>query len=216
VSAATPLLPNRLTGDVYLEAHQAGQFPSLEAILRATGVQVHLSSTIDLSHGVTSTFKAIPDLPISEFLLTLDSGAGSALTAKADLCDQPLTLGSSIAGQNGAKVNGRSVVGVAGCSVKIVAAKARAKTARVTLRAPAAGRVRLTGKGIARRTITFAGAGRKVVRVTLTRAGVRSLGRHRRLLVRLTAAYAPASAAVAGGEPVKPSASRKRVAFRKR
>src|SRR3954447_17176041 len=36
VSAATPLLPVRLNGDVYLEQHTAGQLPTLEAFLKAT------------------------------------------------------------------------------------------------------------------------------------------------------------------------------------
>jgi hypothetical protein len=215
VSAATPLLPVRLTGDVYLEAHQAGQLPSLEAILRAPGVQVHLSSKIDLSHGVTSTFNSIPDLPISEFLLSLDSGPGSALAAKSDLCAQPLSLTSSIVGQNGAKVDGQQTVAVPGCGVKIVAAKAGRRTAKVTLRAPAPGKVRLTGKGLVKRTVAV-GEATQVVRMKLSRAGLRSLRKKRKLVVRITASYTPATGARAGGEPVKPSSSRARVSFRKR
>jgi hypothetical protein len=216
VSATTPLLATRLTGDVYLEAHQAGQLPTLEAILRATGVQVHLTSTIDLSHGVTSTFNAIPDVPISEFLLALDAGAGSALTAKSDLCAQPLTLHSSITGQNGKKQDGQSDVGVAGCSVKILAAKAGGRTAKVTLRVPAGGKVRLTGKGLARRTVSINQAGPQVVRMKLTRSGLKSLRKKHKLLVRITAAYSPAAGTNAGGEAVKPSSSRKRVVFRRK
>jgi hypothetical protein len=216
VSAVTPLLPARMTGDVYLAAHQAGQLPTLEAILRATGVQVHLTSTIDLSHGVTSTFNAIPDLPISEFLLSLDSGPGSALTAKSDLCGQALTLTSSITGQNGKKQDGQSDVGVAGCGVKILAAKASHRTAKVTLRVPAGGKVRLTGKGLAKRTVSINQAGPQVVRLKLTRSGLRSLRKKHKLVVRITAKYLPAAGTSAGGEPVKPSVSRKRVTFRKR
>jgi hypothetical protein len=216
VSAVTPLLAERMTGDVYLEAHTPGQLPTLEAILRATGVRVRLSSTIDLSSGIKSTFKSIPDVPISEFLLTLDAGPASALSSTADFCAAPLTLSSSIVAQSGAKQDGQSSVGVAGCPVKIVAAKVGARSAKLTLRAPAAGTVRLTGKGLARKTVTFAGAGTKAVRVPLSRSGRKSLHRHRKLLVRVSASYAPATGAAAGGEPVKPSVSRKRVAFRSR
>lgn len=213
VSAATPLLASRLTGDVYLEAHQAGQLPSLEAILRAPGVQVRLSSAIDLSRGITSTFNAIPDLPIGEFLLTLDSGPGSALSAKADLCAQPLTLSSSITGQNGRKLEGRQTVGVAGCGVKIVAAKAKGRSATVTLRAPGGGTVRLTGRGLAKRTVTVRQA-TQAVRMKLSRAGAASLRRKRKLVVRITASYTPAAGTTGGGEPLKRSASRARVSFR--
>jgi hypothetical protein len=216
VSAVTPLLATRMTGDVYLEAHAAGKLPTLEAILRAPGVQVHLTSTIDLSHGVTSTFNAIPDVPISEFLLTLDAGPNSALAAKTDLCAQPLAMSSSVTGQNGKKVDAQSTVGIAGCSAKIVSGKVGSRTVKLKLRSPAAGKLRLTGKGLVKRTITISGAGTRDVRMRLTHAGMRSLRKKRKLLVRITAAYSPAAGATAGGQPVKRSASRKRVAFRSR
>ena len=215
VSAATPLLATRLNGDVYLEAHQAGQLPTLEAILRTSGVQVHLSSTIDLSHGIKSTFNAIPDVPISEFLLTLDAGPGSALSATADLCAQPLGMSSSITGQNGKTVDDQETVAVAGCGVKVVAVKARGRTARVTLRAPAGGKVTLTGRGLVKRTVTVNEA-TSVVRMKLSRSGARSLRKKRKLVVRVTAAYTPAAGTSAGGEAVKPSSSRARVTFRSR
>lgn len=215
-SAKTPLLPDPLTGDVYLESHKAGQLPTLEAILRGPGVQVRLTAAIDLSHGITSTFNNIPDVPISEFNLTLDAGPGSALGAKADLCAVPLSLTSSILAQSGKKLDGQSPVTVAGCTVKILAAKVRGRVATVTVRAPAAGRVTLSGKGVAKKTTTFKAAGTQVVRVKLSKAGAASLQRKRKLVVRLTASYAPATGTTAGGEPVKSSKSRKRVSFRRR
>ena len=151
-----------------------------------------------------------------EFLLTLDAGPASALASKADLCAAPLTLSSSITAQSGAKQDGRSPVEVAGCPVKLVAAKAGSRSARLTVRAPAAGIVRLTGKGLGRRTLTFTSAGTKAVRVRLSRTGLRSLRKHHKLLVRVSASYAPATSASAGGEPVKPSVSRTRISFRAR
>jgi hypothetical protein len=214
VSAVTPLLATRMTGDVYLEAHQGGALPSLEAILRAPGVQVHLSSTIDLSHGITSTFNGIPDVPISEFLLTLDSGPDSALAAKSDLCAQPLTATSTVTGQNGKTVDGTEPVAVAGCSVKIAAAKVGRKTVKVTVRSPAPGKVRVTGKGLVARTISVNGQGLRNLRMKLSHSGAKTLRRRHKLLVRLSASYAPATGASAGGQPVKASVSRKRVVFR--
>jgi hypothetical protein len=215
-SAKTPLLPTPLAGEVYLEAHKPGQLPTLEAILHGPGLQVHLSGTIDLSHGITSTFDGIPDVPISEFVLSLDAGPNSALSAKADLCAQPLTFRSSIVAQSGKKQDGQSVAGVAGCSVKIVTAKVRRHVASFTVSAPAGGSARMTGKGLAKKRLTFSAAGTKVVRMKLTRSAVRSLRRRHKLVVRVTATYAPAANATAGGQAVTGSQSRKRVAFRKR
>ena len=216
-SATTPLLAAPLTGDVYLESHKAGALPTLEAILHGPGLQVRLSATIDLSHGINSTFKSIPDLPISQFLLTLDGGRTSTLAASTDLCAAPLTLSSSIVAQSGAKQDATSPVGVAGCTVKLVSSKVRRTSAVLTLRAPAAGRVRLTGKGLASKGVTFSAAGTKQVRVSLTKSGIRALRRHRKkLVVRATATYAPVAGATAGGEPVKGSHSRMRLAFHPR
>jgi hypothetical protein len=100
--------------------------------------------------------------------------------------------------------------------VKIVAAKVRGRAATVTLRAPAAGKVRLSGKGMKAKTTTFSAAGTRVVRLKLSKRGSATLKRKRKLLVRLAASYSPATAATAGGEPVKRSVSRKRVSFRRR
>jgi hypothetical protein len=214
-SAKTPLLATPLTGEVYLEAHEVGKLPTLEAILHGPGLRVRLSGTIDLLHGIQSTFASIPDVPISEFVLTLDSGANSALSAKSDLCATPLAFSSSILGQNGAKQDSASVVGVAGCSVKLVSAKAGRYAATFTLRSPAAGKVRLTGKGLVKKTVIVGGAGTRTVKLKLSRAGNRIVKRKGKLVIRVTAKYSPAAGSTVGDQAVKPSSSRKRVSFRR-
>src|SRR5205823_11419558 len=96
VKAVTPVLAKALAGDVFIEAHSAGQLPTLEAVLKGPGLTVDLSGTIAIGNGITSTFAHVPDLPVSEFTLALPAGPGSALAASTDLCAAPLTFGSSI------------------------------------------------------------------------------------------------------------------------
>ena len=219
-SATTPLLAAPLTGDVYLEAHAAGKLPTLQAILHGPGLQVALTGSIDLSHGVTSTFDGIPDLPISEFVLSLDGGAGSPLAVTADMCAAPLTLSSSITAQSGKVQSGQAPVAVAGCSVAVLARKVSGKRASVTLRVPSAGRVTLSGKGVRTTTVSARGAGTVTAHVTLSSSGAKTLrknaARHRALVVRLRAAFTPAQGAAAGGEPVIKSSRLARLIFRSR
>jgi hypothetical protein len=220
--AVTPLLAAPLTGPVYLEAHEAGKLPTLEALLQGSGITVDLSGTIALGNGITSTFGAVPDVPITEFTLNLPAGRGSALAASADLCAAPLNFTASILGQNGKKADVKSVVHVAGCGVTITRSKVTRRTAALSVRVPAPGTVTLTGKGIARVKKTFKAAGTYKVRVKLSKAGVKALKkarkqkskRKRKLSVKVSAAFAPKKGAVAGGAPVKASRASKKLTFK--
>lgn len=215
-SAVTPLLAAPLAGDVYLEAHEPGKLPTLQAVLHGPGMQVGLTGSIDLSKGVTSTFNGVPELPVSEFSLNLDGGPGSPLASKTDMCAAPLTLTSSIAGHNAATVTGAAPVGVAGCGLAVVSKTVARKSALLTLRTPAAGRIRLSGKGIQMKTVSTSGAGTILARVRLSKSGVKSLLRKRSLAVRLSAAYVPVSGASAGGQPVHASKRLVHLRFRAR
>jgi hypothetical protein len=218
----TPLLAAPLTGPVYLEAHEAGKLPTLEAVLQGSGITVDLSGTIALGNGITSTFGAVPDVPITEFNLNLPAGPGSALAASADLCAAPLTFTASILGQNGKKADVKSVVGIAGCGVAITRSKVTRRSASLSVRVPGPGTVTLTGKMIGKVTKTFPAAGTYKLRVKLSKSGVRALKkarkqkseRKRKLSVKVTAAYAPRNAAVAGGAPVKGSRATKKLTFK--
>jgi hypothetical protein len=88
VRASTPLLPVELSGPVYFVSHGGEAFPSLIAVLQGDGVRVDLTGTTFIDkHGVTSsTFKTVPDVPVSSFELYLPEGRYSALAANGDLC----------------------------------------------------------------------------------------------------------------------------------
>jgi hypothetical protein len=88
VRASTPVLPVPLSGPVYFVSHGGEEFPSLVAVLQGDGVRVDLTgSTFISKSGVTSsTFKTVPDVPVSTFELYLPEGRNSALAANTNLC----------------------------------------------------------------------------------------------------------------------------------
>jgi hypothetical protein len=122
-SAVTPVLPVPLVGPAYFVSHGGEAFPSLEVILQGDGVTINLVGTTFISKaGITSsTFKQVPDVPISSFELNLPTGPYSALTAnlpasaKYSLCGQKLTMPTAFTGQNGAVIHQSTPVTVTGC-----------------------------------------------------------------------------------------------------
>jgi hypothetical protein len=118
--AVVPNIPEPLTGPVYFVSHGGEAFPSLEIVLQGYGVRVILvGSTFISKAGVTSTtFKAVPDNPVSSFELTLPEGQYSALTANGSLCAQKLTMPSEFVAQNGMRANYKTRISVIGCAKK--------------------------------------------------------------------------------------------------
>ncbi|HEV3318898.1 MAG TPA: hypothetical protein VG053_04070 [Solirubrobacteraceae bacterium] len=92
--ASTPLLPVGLEGPVYFVSHGGEAFPSLIIVLQGDGVRVDLTgSTFISKSGITSsTFKTVPDVPVSSFELYLPEGPYSALTANGNLCSLTSTV----------------------------------------------------------------------------------------------------------------------------
>jgi hypothetical protein len=116
--AIVPNIPVPLEGPVYFVSHGGEAFPSLEIVLQGYGVKIVLvGSTFISKAGVTSTtFKAIPDNPVSSFELTLPEGKYSALAANGNLCTQKLVMPTEFVGQNGTKTNQNTKLSTTGCA----------------------------------------------------------------------------------------------------
>jgi uncharacterized repeat protein (TIGR01451 family) len=144
--AVTPVLKNILTGPAYLVSHGGAAFPDLVIVLQGEGITLDLVGNTDIKKGITSsTFKAVPDAPVSTFDLVLPEGPHSALTANGSLCGsetvtvrksvavrvhgrllhvlknvkqvrlRSLNMPTAITGQNGAVVKQTTKIAVSGC-----------------------------------------------------------------------------------------------------
>jgi hypothetical protein len=129
--AHTPVLPVPLSGPAYFVSHGGEAFPSLIIVLQGYGVTVEvIGSTFISKQGITSsTFKQIPDVPITLFELVLPEGPYSALSANGNLCNGTLQMPTDFTAQDGATRNQQSKITVTGCP-KTKKTKHKAKNAK--------------------------------------------------------------------------------------
>jgi hypothetical protein len=147
VAARTPILDDPLSGPVLIVAHN-GALPTLEALLRGSGITVDLSGTIGLGATLTSTFAAVPDVPITSFRLSLPTGPHSALASSADMCASPISIPATIVGQNGKKVVQQTPVSVPDCRLRILLAKVNRQSVTMKIEVPNPGRLTVSGVGL--------------------------------------------------------------------
>ncbi len=116
--AISPILATPLTGPAYFVSHGGAKFPELVVVLQGEGVTIDLAGEtfIDPHTSITSsTFRTVPDAPVSSFELTLPQGRYSALGSKSNLCKSKLIMPTLITGQNGAVVKQTTHIAVNGC-----------------------------------------------------------------------------------------------------
>ncbi len=128
--AITPILPVPLEGPAYFVSHGGEAFPSLIVVLQGYGFTIDLVGTTFISkQGVTSsTFKTVPDQPVTSFELTLPEGPYSALSSLGNPCKNKLTMPTEFIAQNGATIDQSTKIAVTGCpKVRKTAHKKKAK-----------------------------------------------------------------------------------------
>jgi hypothetical protein len=129
----TPLLPVPLTGPAIFVSHGGEAFPSLVVLLQGYGITVNLVGTTFISKsGVTSTtFKTVPDVPFTDFELTLPQGPFSALAANLpknanySFCGQKMVMPTELIAQNGAAIHQNTAIVPTGCKAKAPLTKAQ-------------------------------------------------------------------------------------------
>jgi hypothetical protein len=116
-TASTPIFAAPLTGPAYLVSHGGESFPDVVVVLQGQGVTVDLVGNVFIAKsGATSaTFAQVPDAPITAFDLSLPEGPHSGLSAVGSLCAEPLTMPTTITGQNGAQLTQTTKIAVSGC-----------------------------------------------------------------------------------------------------
>ena len=93
-TADTPILPVPLSGPAIFVSHGGEAFPSLILVLQGYGITIDLVGSTHISpQGITSTtFKTVPDEPLTSFTMTLPEGHYSALSALGNLCNATTTI----------------------------------------------------------------------------------------------------------------------------
>ena len=188
--ANTPTLPGKLQGPAIFVSHGGAAFPDLDLVMEANGVRVILVGNTKISNGITTTtFASPPDVPVSSITVNLPIGAHSAVTANGSLCINPLTMPTTMIGQNGFKVTQKTKLTVAGCPVRIAGKKTIGNTAYITVQTYSAGRI--SGSGSNLKTVyRHLGKAEKTatLKVPLSNAGLR---RGRPLRVKLRVGFVP-------------------------
>ena len=108
-TATTPLLDAPISGPVYLRS-SSNPLPDLVAALHGQ-VDVDLVGRIDSKNGgIRTTFDAVPDAPVSKFVLTMQGGKKGLLVNNRDLCKSVSRADVRFTGQNGMTLNSRPVL----------------------------------------------------------------------------------------------------------
>jgi uncharacterized repeat protein (TIGR01451 family) len=126
--AVVPNLAAPLEGPAYFVSHGGEAFPSLTMVLQGNNVTIVLVGSTFIRKGITSsTFKAIPDNPVSSFQLTLPEGKNSALAANGNLCKAKLLMPTAFTAQNGAEIHQDTPITVTNCPKQPPAQKSKRK-----------------------------------------------------------------------------------------
>jgi hypothetical protein len=99
--AYSPILAQPLTGVAYLRS-SSHELPDLVVALKGQ-VDFELSGRIDSVNGrLRSTFEAVPDVPVSRFVLNLEGGKTGLLINSNPLCAESKRATVRATGQNNA------------------------------------------------------------------------------------------------------------------
>jgi len=115
--AWTPLLAKPLEGPVYLRS-SSHPLPDLVAALGGE-LEVNLAGRIDSKNGgIRTSFEAIPDAPVTKFVLRMKGGSKSLLTNSTNICRGEHRATVKMGAQNGRVLNSKPKLAAAGCKKK--------------------------------------------------------------------------------------------------
>jgi hypothetical protein len=157
--ANTPVLPTKMVGPAIFVSHGGEAFPDLDLVLEADGIRVIVVGNTKITKGITTTnFATTPDVPVSSITVNLPTASNSALAANGNLCVPTLVMPVVITGQNGVQVKQNTKIAITGCGVQVVGHKLVGRTAYLTIKTFAAGRISSSGSGVGRTSRSLSGA----------------------------------------------------------
>jgi hypothetical protein len=111
VTADTPLLPQQLSGGVYLVTPDK---PGLPGIALDLGL-VRLKGSVEIKGRLTTTFASIPDVPLRKLTLNLTGGPKGSLTTTVDQCTKKPVFDATFGSQSGKTLSVKSPAELVGC-----------------------------------------------------------------------------------------------------
>jgi hypothetical protein len=106
--ATTPLLDQPLTGPVYLRS-SSNKLPDLVAVLKgppSQPIEVDHDGRLDsVKGGIRTTFEAVPDAPVSKFVLKMQGGKKGLLVNSTNICQGTHRATVKMTGQSGKEHN---------------------------------------------------------------------------------------------------------------
>src|SRR6476620_7551837 len=99
--ATSPLLDETLSGPVFLRSSEH-ELPDLVAALHSPRVDVNLLGRIDsVGGGIRTTFEAVPDAPVTKFVLEMQGGNKGLIVNSTNICKGKHRAKVNLKGQNG-------------------------------------------------------------------------------------------------------------------
>lgn len=176
----TPILPVPLEGPVYFVSNGGAKFPDAVLLLDGDGVHIELhgETFITRSGVTTATFRNTPDVPFETLEVTVPSGPFSEFGANLpgggyNFCGEKLVMPTFFKASNGAEIHQNTTVGVTGCPTKlsIKRHKVNGRAVSLSVYAPAAGTLKLTGGSLGTTTKTVHGSETVTLTLHAKRAG---------------------------------------------
>lgn len=115
--AVSPFVDEPLTGPVWLVRRERGQLPKLVAQLGGP-LNIEITGFPDVSDRtgkIVTTFKGLPDVPVTRFALRLDGGRFGYLEAAQNLCARRLVMPATFRSWNRETQKRRPTMRVRGC-----------------------------------------------------------------------------------------------------
>jgi hypothetical protein len=198
-SATTPLLNEPLKGPVYFvknvridpkSGRQIKTLPTLAIPLQGGGITlvVRATSAVVDNHLVT-TFDTIPDAPVSNFKLNINGGKKDILVVSGvDICKAPQVAQQVSTGQNGKTYTSNITFGTP-CQLAVVKSAHTASTLQLTVGGVGAGKLSVSGNGLAKVSRTLGSATTATVQARLSSAHQAALARGRNVKVRVAVSF---------------------------
>jgi uncharacterized repeat protein (TIGR01451 family) len=119
VRAISPLLDGPLAGPVYLGVGFGHELPDVVADLNGqVRVLAHGKVDTNKEKGIRTTFEAVPDAPVSKFILEMQGDKKGLLQNSENICRAAQRADATFTAQNGKVVRLRPTIQVKGCGPK--------------------------------------------------------------------------------------------------